>query len=54
MAALSSFGFSGTNAHLVIEEAPQNLESSSRQQPGYLMVLSADSEQQLKEMLHTQ
>lgn len=54
MAALSSFGFSGTNAHLVIEEAPQSLDSSYRQQPGYLMVLSADSEQQLKEYVaHT-
>ncbi|MFY0578026.1 SDR family NAD(P)-dependent oxidoreductase [Cystobacter fuscus] len=46
LAALSSFGFSGTNAHMVIEEAPQR-ERSAAQLPAHLVVLSAFSREQL-------
>ncbi|WP_343232324.1 SDR family NAD(P)-dependent oxidoreductase [Tahibacter sp.] len=47
-AAVSSFGFSGTNAHCVIEEAPlPACERVSR--PGYLIVLSAKTAPQLRE-----
>ncbi len=48
MAALSSFGFSGTNAHVVIEEAPpQQRQPAPRS--AYLVVLSARNEAQLQE-----
>ncbi|MCQ4167720.1 SDR family NAD(P)-dependent oxidoreductase, partial [Tahibacter harae] len=47
-AAVSSFGFSGTNAHLVIDEAPPRRR---RAQPraAYLMALSARTPDQLRQ-----
>jgi len=46
-AAISSFSFCGTNAHLVIEEAPLLLRQHAPQ-PSYLVVLSAHSAPQLQ------
>jgi polyketide synthase PksM len=46
-AAVSVFGFSGANAHLVIEEAPL-IERSPIEAPGYVVVLSARTPEQLK------
>ncbi|WP_309303859.1 SDR family NAD(P)-dependent oxidoreductase [Brevibacillus laterosporus] len=49
-AVTSAFGFSGTNAHMVIEEAPHSVRSH-QQQPGYLVVLSARSYEQLRQQV---
>ncbi len=46
-AAISSFGFSGTNAHLVIGEASP-LERKHRGKPGYIIVVSARTREQLR------
>ena len=45
-AAISSFGATGTNAHMVIEEAP-TFRRSHATKPVYLIVLSAQSHEQL-------
>ncbi|WP_440217106.1 SDR family NAD(P)-dependent oxidoreductase [Chromobacterium piscinae] len=47
MAALSSFGFSGTNAHMLVEEAPPIPRRSMVARPGYLIALSAETPEQL-------
>ncbi len=46
-AAVSSFSFSGANAHLVIEEAPA-IERAAIESPAYVAPLSARSSEQLK------
>ncbi len=49
-AAVSAFGFNGTNAHLVIEEAPST-ERPALESPGYLVVLSARTAEQLNQQV---
>ncbi|MDN3720418.1 type I polyketide synthase [Roseibium salinum] len=46
-AAISSFGFSGTNAHVVIEEAPET-QTLREPERGQLFVLSARTQEQLR------
>ncbi|MEO2048092.1 MAG: SDR family NAD(P)-dependent oxidoreductase [Pirellulales bacterium] len=51
IAGVSSFGFSGTNAHLVLEEAPKLPAARPEQErPRHLLVLSAKSDTALREL----
>jgi polyketide synthase PksM len=49
-AAISSFGLSGTNAHIVIEEAP-GAAPQPGEKPGYLLVISARTSDQLRQQV---
>jgi acyl transferase domain-containing protein len=48
-AGVSSFGFGGTNAHLVLEEAPSTSANADNRRAQQLLVLSAKSEAALNE-----
>lgn len=51
LAAVSSFGFGGTNAHAILEEAPARL-SSQETRPWQLLILSANSKNALDAITH--
>ncbi|MFD9036270.1 SDR family NAD(P)-dependent oxidoreductase, partial [Streptomyces sp. NPDC059567] len=48
-AAVSSFGISGTNAHVVIEQAPEGSEGEVSELPALPWLLSAKSDEALRE-----
>lgn len=49
-AGISSFGFGGTNSHLILEEAPVQPITSAPERPLHLLTLSAKTETALQEM----
>lgn len=49
--AIGGFGFCGTNCHIVLEEAPKCSEGIKAEAPYYLITISADNKQSLKNKL---
>lgn len=50
LAGINSFGFGGTNAHIVVEAAPEIVENKELQRPLQLLTISAKSDKALREL----
>ncbi|MCL4202089.1 MAG: aminotransferase class I/II-fold pyridoxal phosphate-dependent enzyme [Pirellulaceae bacterium] len=54
VAGISSFGFGGTNCHLIVEEAPRQPTADTRRAPSpHLLVLTAKTQEGLSEVTRT-
>ncbi|MBT8226482.1 MAG: acyltransferase domain-containing protein, partial [Dactylosporangium sp.] len=51
LAGVSSFGFGGTNAHLVVREAPQPAEPGDDAALAHVLTISAHSDQALRDLV---
>ena len=53
LAGINSFGFGGTNAHVVVEAAPETIANNELQRPLQLLTISAKSDKALRELVQS-